>query len=67
MDEALRMMEVARGNGKDPHGVAANTFDAPYWSSGECWMDWRTAQALERRGLVRIVEQTDVYLVESAA
>jgi hypothetical protein len=66
MDEAMRMMEVARGNRRDPHGVAANTLDAPYWSSGECRMDWRTAEALERRGLVRIVERTDVYLAAAS-
>jgi hypothetical protein len=67
MSYALRMMADARERGHDPHGVAGNTFDEPRFIDGQVWMDWRTAEALERRGLVRIEERTDVYLAAGAS
>jgi hypothetical protein len=59
---ALQYLERARDQGNEPHGIAANILDSPYIADGQVWMDWRTADALERRGLVRVEHTADVYL-----
>lgn len=67
MRVALQWLGEARDKGHDPHGVCANTMDAPYLDSGQPHLSIATARALERRGLIRVVDRTDVYLAAEAA
>ncbi len=60
---ALQWMSESAEKGHDPHGVIANTMDAPYLADGQVFRAVATARALERRGLIRVVEGTDAYLV----
>jgi hypothetical protein len=63
MRVALQWMEDAADKGRNPHGVVANTMAAPYLSSGQVWMSIATGRALERRGLIRLGDEGDAYLV----
>jgi hypothetical protein len=65
MRVSLQWMEQAALAGREPHGVVANTMDGPHLSSGQVWMAIATGRALERRGLIRIGEEGDAYLVTS--
>jgi hypothetical protein len=62
------LREAAR-RGHEPHGVV--TYDASAISDGTPWIHWRTARALEARGIARIDyhpgEGADIYLVPAAA
>lgn len=60
---ALQWMREASECGAIPHGVVANTMDAPYRADGQLFMAVSTAKALVRRGLIRMEEGSDAYLV----
>lgn len=64
--KALGMLHAARAEGRDPHGVVANTMDAPYLSSGQVILSVATGRALERRGLIRIEDGESAYLIRAA-